>query len=593
MTGLLGDFGDYLMAPSNPATPQTGLLGYSPFSPDQSSFRNSNFANLLRGALGGLAQARNSHGAVDAFAQGAMGGADAVEQRRQQLAQRAFQGQQYQAGQMSAVSNSINLSQQVIRINYIRSRMGLPQITQQDLIRDPSLANPSMTGSAPTQPSVAQVQTGAPIAGAMTPQQPQGPVANPGNPQPANGGAMPPAGQPQMTPQGVQSGMPAQVDPNDPYGTTQAVNDALMIDPKFGQVELNAALAQPGYLRDRALYDKGYERGPNGVWRNPDGAVASAAEMARATATATAQGQLPSELTKIAATGNQQRQTETLKAAQTPTKITIPDPANPGGYTEVNTNNLAASQGSRGVPVLTDMDKQLVPMLTTNVNDNAKAAGAARDSLTQLGELRKALVNLPTGPGSENINDAAAAMQKFGIDINQFLPQGWQSDPTKYAIAAKNFNNLGMALARSNFPGGRITNADLTLALKATPNFANNPQANQILLDNIEAVQRLKIDRSEFDADWLKGYNGVPRLQMEQDWADKVKGMKNVPDDIKSSFYSFGDLANNPQAPQTPTMQLPKDAVSSAVNQQTGHAIYLYKGPGGYFWGDENKKAVK
>ncbi len=305
------------------------------------------------------------------------------------------------------------------------------------------------------------------------------------------------------------------------------------------------------------------------------------------------QGQLPAELAKIGATGAQARQTagytEGVKASLDPHSYQVPD--GNGGYITVNTTRSGyAGQVGEGMPGRREMgevDKAMLPDLIKGFTLRQEAERGANEALAATGELRHALSGLPTGgAGTTLTNEAAATFQRLGWDLNAFLPPGYATDPTKYAIAAKNFNNLGMALARANFPGGRITNADLEMAIRATPNFWNNPEANKELLDNIEAINRLKVERGTFDRKWLMNNGNRPSLRMEDDWNNHVGKLKGVPDVIKQGFQGYTDAAGQPTGAKAPEIKLPAGAVNFAKGPK-GELAYQWRNPdGGLYWGD-------
>ncbi len=309
------------------------------------------------------------------------------------------------------------------------------------------------------------------------------------------------------------------------------------------------------------------------------------------------QGELPAELAKIGATGNQARQTagytEGVKAGLDPYTYQVPD--GNGGYITINTTRAGyrdqlAGTGGNSVPGRAEMgevDKAMLPDLMRGIATRQDAERGANEALAATGELRSALNGLPTGGvGTTLTNEAAATFSRLGLDLNQFLPPGYATDPTKYQIAAKNFNNLGMALARANFPGGRITNADLEMAIRATPNFWNNPEANKELLDNIEAINRLKVERGTFDRKWLMNNGNRPSLRMEDDWNKHVAGLRGVPDVIKQGFQGYTDTTGAPTNAKAPEIKLPAGAVNFARGPK-GEVAYQFRNPdGALYWGD-------
>lgn len=229
------------------------------------------------------------------------------------------------------------------------------------------------------------------------------------------------------------------------------------------------------------------------------------------------------------------------------------------------------------------------------ITDKQLAATGAQQSLKAVGDLRAALEGLPTGPGTESVNDAASFMQKFGVDINKFLPAGWQTDPTKSAVAMKNITQLATAYAKGEFPT-RITNNDMAIALQATPNFWNNPAANKQLLDNLEAVQRVKIEEARFyrqEASKFKPGTS-PDWTILDKWDEHLHGLSGVPDTIKRSYMSFSELNANPAMGGDKQMDLPPNAVNYASGPH-GQSGFVFKRPGGegFYVGDKDGNPLK
>jgi hypothetical protein len=265
----------------------------------------------------------------------------------------------------------------------------------------------------------------------------------------------------------------------------------------------------------------------------------------------------------------------------------------PAGVMYMNPNSAALvnlNQGQESHYRQTTGTK-LGDLMATVQSEGTDAAAALR----QLNEVRGALNNLPTGPGATTLNEASAALQRVGVDINRFLPEGLSTDPVKAQVATKNINELAMALAKSNFPGGRITNNDLDMAIRSTPNFFNVPGANKQLLDNIEAIQRLKVEKAQFFRAWARNHDGDLDYQAMDDWANHVQKVPNIPPLIKDGMMSFSDLLNRPSPlGNAGQMNLPPGAVNVG-KRADGTVIYLYpnkNGAQGYYTGDERGNPV-
>lgn len=258
-----------------------------------------------------------------------------------------------------------------------------------------------------------------------------------------------------------------------------------------------------------------------------------------------------------------------------------------GGTTFTNPNSPAMINLNQGnVPKYMDVTGEGVGKF---INDKQAGVGGAAQALTMIHELREAMQGLPSGPGTVSVNDASSFLSRFGVDINKVLPTGWQTDPTKEAIAQKNITQLAAAYAKSEFPT-RITNNDMQIAMQATPNLFNNERANNVLLDNLEAVQRLKLDEAKFYRNYAheQPQGTAPDWTIIDAWHDHVKDLKGVPENIKQSYLGFNDLpAGTPGMGTTngpsPT-NIPAWATRSGKDS-AGKPVYERK-PGEWVYGD-------
>ena len=280
---------------------------------------------------------------------------------------------------------------------------------------------------------------------------------------------------------------------------------------------------------------------------------------------------------------------------------------NGGPLIRQQTENGGAVVSNPNSPALINLNQGNVPKYLEDtgaavakyINDKQATLPGVQQSLTNIAELRHALQGVPTGPGTVNVNDASNFLSRFGLDMNKVLPQGWQTDPTKVNIAQKNITQLAAAYAKGEFPN-RITNNDMQIAMQATPNLFNTEGANDHLLDNLESVQRLKLDEAKFYRQYaadVQKKGQVPDWTMIDAWNDHVKDMKGVPNTVKQAYLSYSDLPGASAEVQGSTgggsTNLPvRGAVRSAVGQG-GHTIYQVKGPEGYSWVDENGKPVQ
>ena len=395
-------------------------------------------------------------------------------------------------------------------------------------------------------------------------------------------------------------------------GNGQNILNELTAGPKLNPGEImtpqGAALA-PNYanvLRQKAMSEqmgkdyRGLDAQGNIV--NLPGAVQAGAQVTGTNELAKANVTQPFELQKIqtqaSATGNQNRLTEGYKLGNTPTQV---DVAQPDGTVKSMTMSQAdAAKGWQGKTSLGPIDAMMQPELIKGIAERQQSAQKASDALADIGEFRKALDGLPTGPGTELVNEAAAGLQKFGLNVNDLLPSTAAADPTKYQIAMKNINKLGMALAASNFPG-RITNADLKMATTASPNIMMSPDALKTVTDNIEQAQRLKIERGNFDRRYLFNHGNIPSLAMEDQWQNHVQSLKGINDNIKQSYMGLtqnvqgpnGQVTTQPTNAQADNINLPPSLPDGSTvanftrNKKTGEVGYQWRKPNGQlYFGD-------
>lgn len=206
------------------------------------------------------------------------------------------------------------------------------------------------------------------------------------------------------------------------------------------------------------------------------------------------------------------------------------------------------------------------------VLEKQKDIPGTQAELFNIADLRGALRGLPTGPG-ETTTDLATLNKfatRFGLDTNQWMPEGFQTDPTKVSIAQKNMMQLASAWAKANFPT-RITNVDMNIAMQAVPNFENDEKANDHVLDNLEQVARMKLEEAKFYRDFARS---TPKGQapdvgdMIDAWTTHVAGMKDIDPKLKQSYLSYSDLEANPQVNSKADQPgaLPTGAIRSVID---------------------------
>lgn len=240
--------------------------------------------------------------------------------------------------------------------------------------------------------------------------------------------------------------------------------------------------------------------------------------------------------------------------------------------------------------------------LSASMDAVIKGGGAAQDSVRQLSELSEQLKKVPTNFGAQEIADGAKLALSFGWDVNQILPEGLRTNPVAVDAANKNIAELAMVVARANFPTGQIRNMDLMTAMKATPNLTNLPGANQILIDNLANVMRLKAEQAKFFRQYERAgpgefatpdFEGKAADKGEIDngvydaWAAHVQAMPNIPQGIKSSFLTYSDYGGGNAPTPTAALGLPDGAIKSVTNKE-GHKLYLFNDPQrGYYWAEQ------
>jgi hypothetical protein len=247
-------------------------------------------------------------------------------------------------------------------------------------------------------------------------------------------------------------------------------------------------------------------------------------------------------------------------------------PAAPGGrgamFTNPNSPALVNLTQGNQPKYLETMGEDVAKFIT----EKQKAVSGYQDSLNAIGELRQSLLKVPSG--GADATSAVASVKKFadrfGVDLSKYLPAGWDVDPTKYDIGSKAITQLASAFAASHFPT-RITNNDMQIAMAATPNFGNTPEANKQLLDNLEQVTKLRMEEAKFyrqyEAQVRKG-GSVPDWTILDAWENKVASMPGVSPDLKRSFLAMSSQGQTTYTQPQPTAPL---GVTHVYNPATGN----------------------
>lgn len=283
--------------------------------------------------------------------------------------------------------------------------------------------------------------------------------------------------------------------------------------------------------------------------------------------------------------------TQASPAAPTGRIATSPVATNTAGGSVLMNPNSPALMGQ-----LPAYNEKTGAAVADYINQKQAAVPGITKTLYAAQDLRKALKDLPTGPGTTSLATASKFMERFGVDINKALPGGWQTDPTKSSIAQKNISQLASAWAQGNFPT-RITDADMQIALSAMPSQdLNNAKANEHLLDNLEAAQRIGLEEAKFyRQEMAKQSSGQsPGWDILDKWQDHLFNMKDVPDPVKRSFMAYSDMTQNPQVPTPAVNALPAGAVNYATGPN-GEKGFIFKKPSGdgYFMGNQNGEPLK
>lgn len=209
--------------------------------------------------------------------------------------------------------------------------------------------------------------------------------------------------------------------------------------------------------------------------------------------------------------------------------------------------------------------------LAKEMNETQTAAVNAPAAIKQIQDIGKEAVN--SGPGTITMSEVTTALNKFGIDINKVLPEGWQNDPNKVGIVETNLQELAMSLAKASQSGARFTNADLMAAMQSKPNLMLSPGARAAILGNLEQRERFALDKAQFYRDFAKQNGGQLKWDVLDAWRDKVTGNDNYPEDLRRTYRGLSDV-NTPPSNVPPATSVPKNAISVIMGPDKKPAGY-------------------
>jgi hypothetical protein len=320
----------------------------------------------------------------------------------------------------------------------------------------------------------------------------------------------------------------------------------------------------------------GYDASGNPVIAPMAGSLQSAKDSAFATSQGTAQGALPSELQKIAATGAQTRQTEAYKTTLANQNDTVPVPDGQGGtrlMLKGDAKAIAAQNGT-ALPDTVNSSDLVSPSTGTIIpgaqNQIKTGLGASPNpewvkqeqtwssslpsnyqTEQRLMTLGNALKKTQSGWGAPEKADVAAALKSLGINPPQNL-----GDPAavQTVIHENMLATLGTLKDTMAGTGSRMTQMEFDRISKAMTNAGIQPEANLQILG--EAVGTLRQNRAMINS-WpeAKQSGWSNPYDYQQSWLSKnpigtfvdkaktdigpLKGMKGG--------YSEGQTATNPK----------------------------------------------
>lgn len=179
-----------------------------------------------------------------------------------------------------------------------------------------------------------------------------------------------------------------------------------------------------------------------------------------------------------------------------------------GGFPMVGRDQVISARGLSGFPAgpsLSETTEQKgIGEANAGVYKNVLAQGAAAhdtmNSVALLDSLYKDGLN--TGDYTPFKTKAASLIKSAGMDPGSFL----LADPKNATTYEKATIQMGFQFARSNLPGQRITQQEVSTALKANPNVRNPNDTNQLLQaviygaaaykDNMQNVIQMYMDQN-------------------------------------------------------------------------------------------------
>ena len=213
-------------------------------------------------------------------------------------------------------------------------------------------------------------------------------------------------------------------------------------------------------------------------------------------------------------------------------------------YQKETKGGTTVNVGAKG---LSEESKQLAKNRADRYDDIIQGATAAESDLFNIDQLRG--LNLDTGFGTEAKSDVVRALGAFGVDTTELLG----TDPAEVekfnSIAQKQVLNI-MATQK-----GPQTDQDAERIKKTIAQTTNTKEANQFILNTMEAVSRRKVDQAAFyeeflnDNETLKGVDRAWRAFKRKTpmFSEKVKN----PTTGKPMFYfEFRNLLTKEGRPE-------------------------------------------
>lgn len=372
------------------------------------------------------------------------------------------------------------------------------------------------------------------------PQDPSAPQMMPAPGQPPMAPRMPGQGPRQMgaVPFGIpQSGMGA-ISPMDMITRGQA----MLGIPTLSGTGANLIATGQKMLESGMVPD-----GQGGVTAIP-GYLGFQGQKAGTVAGAQAAAQYPYEIGKIGAQGAETRRNEQFAAGFRPMTIKVPDPNNPGLFTEVQTSaaalpGLSAQGGIAGPTAITPQMQGVYEGDRKYLNDTLQPAyEAAQQGKEQVATIMNSLQQMTqaaaTTPG-KYADIRISALKAY----NDIIPQlgGTPLDSAELASAnAMQKASTRLASAMTRQLGAREAAQIFNKMESANPNWMLDPTSNKLVANLIDQAFQRDIDR------YNAGYTAAKAGGLAQDAVSNFD-KKTAPGAYVNKAFTLSGI--NPQAP--------------------------------------------